>query len=63
MLENVDEGLNEPKCVGRLNCSKMCMKAKMLENVCGCFSKMCMCITAFQKCACRLKCSKMCLKP
>ena len=34
LLENVYEGLNAQKCVQRLKCSNMGMKARMLEKVC-----------------------------
>ena len=33
MLENVYEGLNAQKCIWRLKCSKINMKAWMLKNV------------------------------
>ena len=49
MLKNVYEGWNAQKCVGRHQCSKMCMKASMLKNVYGGIDA--------EKCVWRLKCS------
>ena len=63
MLENVYEVLNAQKCIWKLECSKMYMKASMIKNVCdGLNVKNVYEVLNAQKCIWRLKCSKMYMK-